>query len=152
MRKPSVLSALIIACSVAVISMFSFAPGFVDFYAPNTANAQHGQSGRYSNVFITHAYEEVSSVGTSTATITPGLLRTAYPKTNRALVVVSGQGIRFTTDGTTTPSTSVGIPVEVGSWLEIIGLPDIQNFTFVNDDGVGTPTCHVSLQYEVEMN
>ncbi|MCP3679007.1 MAG: hypothetical protein GY782_01400 [Gammaproteobacteria bacterium] len=117
---------------------------------PLAAYGQHGMSGRYSNVFVTHDYEEVSST-TGVEVITPALIDTTFPNaTHRAYIAVSGQGIRFTCDGTT-PTTSLGNPVAVDSWVQIVGLKDIQNFQFINDDGSGTAVCHINLQYEEEM-
>ena len=120
--------------------------------APNMSFAQHGTSGRFSNVFVTHDYEELSATGASVVAITPGIIDTTYPDaTHRAYITVSGQGIRYTCDGTT-PSTSLGNPLPVGATFQIVSLLDIQNFQFVNDDASGTAVCHVNLQYEKEMN
>jgi hypothetical protein len=115
------------------------------------AQAQHGSSGRYSNVFVTHAYE--SQVGTSTnvLAITPGIINTTgLEKTQRAYIAVTGTTIRWTADGTT-PSGTVGNPTLVNSWLEIIGQDDINNFQWTQDGGAGTSTLYINLQYEKEM-
>jgi hypothetical protein len=113
-------------------------------------SAQHGVSGRYSNVFTTHAYEEVIS-DTLIGVITPGIINaTGLQKTQRAYITVTGQGIRWTADGTT-PTTDLGIPTLVNVSFELVGYDDIMNFEFINDDGTGTSTCHISLQYEKEM-
>ncbi len=118
---------------------------------PQAAKAQHGMSGRFSNVFITHAYEALSSTTGVVVVITPGIIDTTFPNaTHRAYIKVSGQGIRFTCDGTTV-TTSVGNPVDADTWLQIVGLNDIQNFQAINDDDTGTATIHVNLQYEAEM-
>jgi hypothetical protein len=115
------------------------------------AIAQHGSSGRYSNVFVTHAYE--SQVGTSTnvLAITPGIINvTGLQKTQRAYIAVTGTTIRWTADGTT-PSGTVGNPSLTNSWLEIIGWDDIDNFQWTQDGGAGTSTLYINLQYEKEM-
>jgi hypothetical protein len=118
---------------------------------PMPVQAQHGQSGSFSNVFVTHAYEAVGSTEGVVKAITPGIIDTTYPNASlRAYVFVATQGIRFTCDGTT-PTTSVGNPIPAGSVIELLGLLDIQNFQFINDDDTGTATCHVNLQYEAEM-
>ncbi|MCP3679615.1 MAG: hypothetical protein GY782_04855 [Gammaproteobacteria bacterium] len=136
--------------TVGLLALFFSGFGFLD--PSKTVDAQHGTSGRLSNVFVTHDYEEVGATSTTVYTITSGLIDTTYPDTtNRAYIIVSGQGIRFTCDGTT-PSTSLGNPVPVGTWFQVTGLTDIQNFQFVNDDDTGTATCHINLQYEEEMN
>lgn len=134
---------------VVIISLLAF---FLASVPTPYVEAQHGRSGSYSKYFFTHAYEEVIGTGTNVMQITPGIIRTAYPKTHRAFIKVTGQGIRFTVDGATTPSTDFGVPVIAGDWLQLIGLPDIQNFRFTNDDDTGTATCHIHLQYEKEMN
>lgn len=116
------------------------------------AMAQHGTSGRYSNVFVTHDYEEVASTTGVVKAITAGKINTTgLQKTQRAYISFSGQAIRWTCDGTT-PTTSLGIMVGAGGSIEIVSLLDIQNFRFINDDDTGTATAHVSLQYEKEMN
>lgn len=123
------------------------------FDARNEAEAQHGQSGRYSMVWATHGFDEVSTIGTNTAVIAPGTINTSgLSKTNRVYFSVSGQGIRYTHDGVTTPTTDIGSSLAVGDYFSIVGIDDIQNFMFVNDDDVGTSTCHFHLQYEKEMN
>lgn len=136
--------------SILLLTIFISGLGVLDPH--ESLNAQHGQSGKFSNVFVTQAYEELIGTSTNVIAITPGIIDTTYPNaTHRAYIVVSGQGIRFTCDGTT-PSTSLGNPVTVGSSFQVVGLKDIQNFQFVNDDDVGTAICHVNLQYEEEMN
>ena len=119
---------------------------------PRQIHAQHGMSGRNSNVFITHDYEEVTSTTGVVKTITSGIINaTGIEKTQRAYITFTGQAIRFICDGTT-PTTSLGIPVPAGGSIELVGLLDIQNFKFINDDDTGTAYAHISLQYEKEMN
>lgn len=139
----TVLPGVVITALLTFVFAFSPAP-YIE--------AQHGKSGSYSNYFFTHAYEEVNATSTNVVAITPGIIRTTYPKTHRAFIAVSGQGIRFTVDGATTPTTDLGVPVAIGDWFQLIGLTDIQNFQFVLDDASGTATCHIHLQYEKEMN
>ena len=113
--------------------------------------AQHGNSGACSKVFATHIYEEVSGGSGVVKTITPGIINSAgLQKTYRAYITFSGQGIRFVCDGST-PTTSLGIPVPVGSSIEVLGYDDIINFKFINDDDTGTAIAHISLQYEKDM-
>ncbi len=132
--------------AVAVIASILF------FALLPQVEAQHGYSGQNSKYYITHAYEEVTSTTGVTDTITAGIINTTDPKTQRAYIAVSGQAIRFTCDGTT-PSTSLGMPLADGDWVQIIGLDDIQNFEFINDDDTGTAKCHISLQTQNgEMN
>lgn len=114
--------------------------------------AQHGMSGRYSNTWVTDVYEEISASGTTVKTITSGnIITSGLLKTNQAAIKISGQGVRFTLDGST-PSTSLGVPLSVGDWLDIEGITDIQNFKFVNNDDTGTAIAHIHLKHEAEMN
>jgi hypothetical protein len=114
--------------------------------------AQHGQSGRYSNVWSTHDYEAVTSTTGVVKTITSGLINTSgLETTHRAYILVTGQAIRFRCDGGV-PSTSVGNPIPANQWIQVVGLSDIQNFQFINDDDTGSAVCHINLQYEQEMN
>jgi hypothetical protein len=113
----------------AALALFAVAP----------VAAQHGSSGRYSNVFTTYAYEEVGSTTGVVKAITPGIINTSgLEKTLRAYVSFSGQGVRWTADGATTPTTDLGIPVAAGGSIELIGNDDIVNFEFINDDGSGS--------------
>ncbi len=133
-------------------SIFLISAFLAFLFFPSVSNAQHGTSGRYSKTFVTSGYEELTSTTGVVAVITPGLIDTTFPNaTHRAYIAVSGQGIRFTCDGTTV-TTSLGNPVAVDSWIQIVGLKDIQNFQCINDDDTGTATIHVNLQYEEEMN
>jgi hypothetical protein len=133
---------------LAVLAIISFA---ALAYMPS-AIAQHGISGRYSNCFVTHEYEEVSSTTGLVGVIEPLKINTSgLQKTQRAYITFTGQGIRFTCDGTT-PSTNLGIPVGAGGSIEVIGIDDIQNFKFINDDDAGSAVAHISLQYEKELN
>ncbi len=117
-----------------------------------TTHAQHGSSGRYSNTFVTQAYEEVASATGVVKTITSGIIVTSgLQKTQRAYISFTGQGVRWVADGST-PSSGLGIPVPNGASIEVIGLLDIQNFKFVNDDDTGSAVAHISLQYDKEMN
>jgi len=140
----SVLSGVVIAAIIAFVTL-SQSPQYVE--------AQHGDSGRYSKAWITHDFEEVLT-STAGISITTGIINTSgLQKTNRALITVSGRAIKYTLDGSTAPTTSVGTPLAIGGILEIVGLTDIQNFSFISDDApTTTATCHVHLQYEAEMN
>ena len=112
--------------------------------------AQHGHSGQNSKYFDTDQFEELTSTS-GIKTITSGLISITDPKTQRAYIAVSGNGIRFTCDGTS-PTASLGMPVESGNWFQLIGLPDIQNFQFISDDASVIATCHVSLQIQGDMD
>ena len=121
-------------------------------YNPSKVQAQHGSSGQYSNVWSTHDYEAVTSTTGVVKAITPGLINTSgLETTHRAYILVTGQAIRFRCDGGV-PSTSVGNPVPANQWIQVVGLSDIQNFQFINDDDTGSAVCHINLQYEEEMN
>ena len=131
-----------------------FASSVFTFCVENmpSVHAQHGSSGSYSNVWSTHDYEAVTSTTGVVKTITSGLINTSgLQKTNRAYILVVGQAIRFRCDGGV-PSTSVGNPLPANQWFQVVGLSDIQNFQFINDDDTGSAICHINLQYEEEMN
>lgn len=137
---------------VLVLSMSLAAIVVGSIFTPPSIHAQQGTSGRYSNVFVTHVYEEVAGANGVVKVITPGIINTeGLQKTQRAYISFSGQAIRFVADGST-PSSALGIPVPAGGSIEVIGLLDIQNFKFINDDDVGSAVAHISLQYEKEMN
>ncbi len=128
------LKIILIAVVIAVFSV-----SFVE--------AQHGRRSVQSKTFVTTAYEELTATSTNVITITSGLISTTTPRTQRAYIKVTGQGIRWLCSGGT-PSTSLGNPALVGEWFQLVGLADIQNFKFVNDDDTGTSTCHVNLQVQ----
>jgi hypothetical protein len=144
LNKPSnFMLTILVASAIAIVAGNVVMPD---------VDAQHGQSGKFSNVFNTHAYEELDSTTGVVKVITSGIIDTTFPDTSqRAYIAVSGQNIRFLCDGTT-PTTSLGNPVSAGAWFQVVGLSDIQNFKFINDDDTGTATCHINLQYEGEMN
>ncbi len=135
---------------VAVIAAILSFVLYTAFNLPQVT-AQHGYEGQDSKVFNTDDYEELSIAGSDVLSITTGLISTSEPKTHRAYIKVTGQGIRWLCDGTT-PSTSLGNPAATGDWIQIIGLADIQNFLAVNDDDTGTATCHVNLQSQGAMD
>jgi hypothetical protein len=135
--------------AVVVVLVFAFLSAMLNVAS---TYAQHGQGRHYSNVFATHIFEQVDSTTGVVKVITPGIINTSEPlKTQRAYILFTGQAIRFTCDGTA-PSTNFGIPVGAGGAIEVIGISDILNFQFINDDDVGTATAHISLQYEKELN
>lgn len=114
------------------------------------AKAQSGMAGQISNVFNTDQYEEVLATGSDVLSITTGLISTSEPTTQRAYIKFTGQGARWRCDGSD-PSTSNGNPAAAGEWIQLLGLSDVQNFRYVNDDDTGTSTAHVNLQVEGDM-
>lgn len=138
----------IITAIVVCVCLVSF---YAITYVPSV-DAQHGRRSVFSKVFNTDSYEEIIGTSTNVVSITSGIIDTTRPDiTQRAYIKVTGQGIRWLCTGDN-PSTSLGNPASTGDWIQIIGLSDIQNFKFVNDDDTGTATCHVNLQSQGVMS
>jgi hypothetical protein len=132
-----------IVISTVIVAILSFV--LHSAYTLPPVIAAHGYAGQNSKIFDTDQYEELIGTSTNVVQITTGLISTVEPRTQGAFFTITGSGIKWTCDGTT-PSSSLGNPGLINGWYRLDGLPDVQGFRFVNDDGVGTATVHMNLQ------
>jgi len=90
------------------------------------------------------AYESYTIAGTAvgftTATIVAG---SGHPQANRAVCGLETAEIRYTVDGSTTPTASVGQVLEPYSTLTFSNPQDIVNFKAIRTTSTsGVLTCH----------
>jgi hypothetical protein len=73
------------------------------------------------------------SLTVSTSVVTLTLPSGKMPRA--ANIAVSGQPIRFTRDGLTTPSASVGLRAIAGQYIHLVSTEQIQNFKAIREGG-----------------
>ncbi|WP_439392310.1 hypothetical protein ACRQ5Q_22195 [Bradyrhizobium sp. PMVTL-01] len=55
-----------------------------------------------------------------------------------AVVCAEGQAIRYTTDGTTTPTAAIGMPLQVNQCVSLLGATTIANFRAIQQSATAT--------------
>jgi len=91
-------------------------------------------------------YEEVI-VGDEVKTLTEA----TYGNSHRAVIAVEFNSIRFTYDGTTEPSETVGVPMDDGDVFELETLEQIRQFK-VYVGAVASPVVPAKLYVHYENN
>ncbi len=96
-----------------------------------------------------YAFESIAIAGTA---IGFTAARVAVDNDNgspvRAVCKLEGAPIRYTVDGSTTPTASVGQKMEVGDTLIITSLKDLESFSAIRTGGV-SGALKVSYEREV---
>ncbi len=89
------------------------------------------------------SYGQVAYEAKTIADTAVGLTASTYGRADWAMCRLETAEIRYTLDGATTPTSTVGVPLEAFEWL-VLGTPgEIKNFSAIRTGGTsGALKCH----------